>query len=99
MADLRVVALIPAKPGSEDVIRAALGTLADASRGHAGCTGYDLLESSAAPGTFVTLETWRSQEDLDAHLQTADVAAAFGAAADHLAGDVVVHPLQPVATA
>ena len=96
MTDLRVVALIPAKGGSEDVLRAALTTLAEASRGHAGCTGYDLFESGAAPGTFVTVESWSSQAELDAHLQTPAVAAALAAADDHLAGDVVIHPLQPV---
>jgi len=96
MAEQRVVASIPAAPGSEDVIRAALSTLADASRAHQGCLAYDLFESAAVPGTFVTVETWDSAEHLDAHLQTDDVAAAFGAADGHLAGEVVVHPLNPV---
>ncbi|MEO5709912.1 MAG: putative quinol monooxygenase [Nocardioidaceae bacterium] len=95
MADLRVVAVIPAKPGSEDTVRAALNTLADASRGHQGCLSYDLFESAASPGTFVTIESWTGQEDLDAHMGTDDVAAAFGAAADHLAGEVAIHPLVP----
>src|SRR5689334_20726130 len=96
MSHLHVTALIPAKPGSEDVVRAALSTLVDASRGHAGCVSYDLYESGSAPGTFVTAEAWDSQDDLDAHLQTDDVAAAFAAAGEHLAGEVQIHPLQPV---
>jgi quinol monooxygenase YgiN len=95
MADLRVVAVIPAKPGSEDAVRAALTTLADASRDHQGCRSYELSESAAAPGTFVTIETWSGQEDLDAHLRTDDVAAAFAAATEHLAGEVAIHPLTP----
>jgi quinol monooxygenase YgiN len=96
MADLRAVASIPAAPGSEDVIRAALSTLADASRGHQGCVSYELYESGAVPGTFLTVETWDSQDNLDAHLRSDDVAAAFGAAEGHLGGEVVVHPLTPV---
>jgi quinol monooxygenase YgiN len=96
MPDLRVIAVIPAATGSEDVVRRALRTLADASRGHDGCTGYELFESAAAPGQFLTIETWRSQADVDAHLQHADVAAAFAAAEGHLAGGVAIHPLQPV---
>lgn len=96
MPDLRVVAVIPAKPGSEDVVRDALATLAEASRGHEGCTGYELFESAAAPGTFVTVETWRDRSDLDAHLQTPDIAAAMAVAEGNLAGDIAVHPLQPV---
>lgn len=97
MADLRVVALIPAKPGSEEVVREALTTLAAATQNHDGCLHYELFESAAAPGTFITVETWRGQEDLDAHLQTEDIATALGAAEGHLAGDVAVHPLKPVA--
>ena len=96
MADLRVVALIPAKPGSEDVVRAAVRTLAEASRGHRGCVDYEVLESAAAPGTFVTLETWQSQQDLDAHMQTPDIAAALGAVGEHLGGEIAIHPLTGV---
>jgi quinol monooxygenase YgiN len=96
MADLRVVALIPAKSGSEDVVRAALTELADATQGHQGCTGYQLFESAVAPGTFVTVESWQGQADLDAHLQTEDIATALAAAEGHLAGDVAIHPLVAV---
>ncbi len=97
MSDLRVVAVIPAKAGSEDVVRDALTTLADDSRGHRGCTGYELFESGAAPGTFITVETWSDPADLEAHAGHPDVAAALAAARDHLAGDVAIHPLRPVA--
>jgi len=96
MADLHVVATIPARPGSEEVVREALSTLAAATQGHEGCLSYQLFESAAAPGTFVTVETWRRQEDLDAHLASQDIATAMGAAEGHLAGDIAVHPLHPV---
>lgn len=96
MADLRVVAVIPGKEASADVMRAALTTLAKATQSHEGCTGYELFESAAAPGTFVTVESWRSQADLDAHMQTPDIAAAMAGADGHLAGDIGIHPLVPV---
>ena len=96
MTELDVVALIPAKPGSEDVVRDALITLAAATQNHEGCLHYELFESAAAPGTFVTVERWTAQEALDAHMATQDVADAFAAADGHLAGDVAVHPLRPV---
>lgn len=96
MSEIRVVATIPVKPGSEDVIRAALNTLVTATREEDGCVSYDLFESAAAPGTFVTIESWRSQEDLDAHLQAPHVGEAFAAAGDHLAGEVAIHPLTQV---
>jgi quinol monooxygenase YgiN len=96
MVELRVVAVIPGKVGSGDVMRAALTTLAEATQGHDGCTGYELFESASAPGTFVTVESWRSQADLDAHLRTTDIATALAAADGHLAGDIAVHPLVTV---
>lgn len=96
MTELQAVATIPAKPGSVDPIRTALQTMVAATREEEGCLAYDLFESAATPGTFVTVERWRAQEDLDAHLRTPHVAAAFAAADGHLAGEVAVHPLVPV---
>ena len=96
MSELRVVATIPAKPGSEELIREALAKLVTATRAEDGCVSYDLFESAAAPGTFVTIESWRSQEDLDAHLKSPHIGEAFAVAGDNLAGDVAIHPLTPV---
>lgn len=96
MSDLRVVAQIVAKPGSEDTIRAALADLASASRSDAGCSGYELFESAAEPGTFFTIETWADQSHLDAHMGTPHVAAAFAIAGDHVAAAPAIHPLTPV---
>jgi len=96
MAELNVVALIPAKPGSEDVVRDALTTLAAATQDHEGCLHYELFESALTPGTFVTVERWTAQEHLDAHMATADIATALAAADGHLAGDAAIHPLRPV---
>lgn len=96
MTDLRVVATIPAEPESEDLIRDVLTTLVTATRQEEGCVEYLLFESQAAPGVFVTIETWRAQADLDAHLQTPHLATAFAAAGDALNGEVAIHPLTPV---
>ncbi len=96
MSELHAVATIPAKAGSEEGIRAALTTLAEATRQEEGCLSYDLYESASAPGTFITLERWSDQGALEAHLTTPHVAAAFAAADGHLAGEVGVHPLTPV---
>ena len=97
MSELNVVATIPAKPEAVDAIRAALQTLVTATRAEEGCLAYDLFESGAAPGTFVTLERWTDQAALDAHLQMPYVAEAFAAADGALAGEVAIHPLVPVA--
>lgn len=97
MADLSVVAVLVAQPGKEDVVRDALVALVTPTRAEAGCLSYALSESAVAPGTFVTVESWRAQADLDAHLQTDHVQQALAAAGDALAAAPAVHPLVPVA--
>jgi quinol monooxygenase YgiN len=96
MADLHVVAVLPAKPGSEDTVRNALTALVAPTREEAGCVSYDLYESAAAPGTFVMVEIWRGQSDIDAHFGTPHMQAALGVAAEHLDGPPQIHPLTPV---
>lgn len=96
MSELHVVATIPALPGSEDVVRAALSTLTEATRQEEGCLSYDLFESASAPGTYVTIERWADQAAMDAHLSSEHVAAAFTTADGHLGGNVSIHPLEPV---
>jgi quinol monooxygenase YgiN len=96
MADLQVVAVITAKSGSEQLVGDALNALVEPTRAEPGCLSYHLFESAADPTAFITVEMWRSQDDLDAHLQTPHVQAALGAAGDHLAQAPAIHPLTPV---
>lgn len=44
----------------------------------------------------MTVEAWRSQADLDAHLKTAHIATALGALDGKAGGDVAIHPLSPI---
>ncbi|EME64406.1 hypothetical protein G352_12524 [Rhodococcus ruber BKS 20-38] len=97
MTELRVVATIPAKPGSEDAVRSALVALAAASRDEDGCVSYELFESGSAPGTFVTVEVWSGQEALDAHMTSRHVTSALATVGEHLASVPVIHPLTAVA--
>ena len=95
---LTVVATITAKPGSESAVRDALADLARATREQEeGCLAYDLHVSTADPAVFVTIESWREQADLDAHMSTPHLQAALQAAGEHLAGAPAIHPLEPVA--
>lgn len=96
MSELEVVATIPVKAEAVEEVRAALATLVAATREEEGCLRYDAYESAAAPGTFVTVETWRAQADLDAHMGSAHVAAAFAVLGDNVDGAVAIHPLQPL---
>ena len=96
MAELDVVAIIEAKPGSEDLVKGALQELVTATRAEEGCIAYDLKVAADSATTFVTVEKWRSQEDLDAHMQTPHIARTFEVAGDHLAAAPAIHPLADV---
>ena len=95
MSVLKVVALITAKPGSEELVRSTLAGLAVETRKEEGCRKYELFTSAATPGTFVTIEEWASQADFDGHLASPHIAAALGATADALTTPPAIHPLLP----
>lgn len=96
MSDLHVVATIPVKPEHADELRPVIAKLAEETNKEEGCLDYVAYESQSAPGVFVTVERWKSQEDLDKHMQTPHIATALGALDGKAAGDLGIHPLSPV---
>lgn len=96
MSDLKVVAVLKAKPGTESIVEKALTALVQATRAEAGCISYELFRSESDANTFITMEAWRSHEDLDAHMRTAHIAQALQVAGDALDGGPAIHPLTPV---
>jgi quinol monooxygenase YgiN len=98
MANLQVVGVMTGKPGSEKVVGDALSALVEPTRSEAGCASYQLFVSAVDPATFITVETWNSRDDLDAHLRSPHVQQALSAAGDHLAHAPAIHPLIPVNT-
>ncbi|WP_375479050.1 putative quinol monooxygenase [uncultured Jatrophihabitans sp.] len=90
---LPVVAVITAKSGSEDVVRAALTELVGPTREEAGCLSYSLYQSSDDATVFVTVESWRAPDDLQQHMQSAHIAKTFATAGDALAAPPVIHSL------
>ena len=94
---VQVVAVITAEPGSEDAVRGAMRDLVGPTRDEEGNISYELNESLAAPGTFVTVEQWNDPSDLDKHMQTEHIRAAFAALGDQLAAAPAIHPLSPIA--
>ncbi len=97
MPDLNVVAVLKAKPGSETVLQEALAGLVEPTRAEDGCVSYKLFSSASDASTFITIERWRSQDDLDAHMQTAHIAHALQTAGEAIDGGPAIHPLTPVA--
>jgi quinol monooxygenase YgiN len=96
MSDLEVVAVMQAKPGSEDIVRQALEALVEPTLAEEGCRDYKLFSSLADPSTFITVETWRGQDDLDAHMQSDHIKKTLEVAGDHLAAAPGIHPLAPI---
>ena len=94
MPTIDVVAVLTAKPGSEEIVEAALKALVGPSRRDHGCISYDLFVSESAPGTYVTLEKWRSQEDIDAHMASPHIAEVISTAGDHFDGFPAIHTLR-----
>jgi len=95
MPDIDVIAVLIAKPGSATKVESALRDLVAPTRAEPGCISYELYGSAASDTTFFTIEKWRTQADLDAHMQTPHIHAALEATADHLAAAPGIHPLIP----
>lgn len=93
---IHVVAVITAKPGSEDAVREAMQALVGPTRAEDGNLAYDLSESAAAPGTFITVEEWRDAADLDTHMQTEHIQSALAVLGSELAAPPAIHPLTPL---
>ena len=98
MANLQVVAVMTAKPGSEKLVGDALSALVEPARSEAGCASYQLFVSAVDPATFITVETWSSREELNAHYQSPQVRQALSAISDDLVQPPAIHPLIPVST-
>ena len=96
MADLLVVAVIKAKEGKEELVGDALKGIIAPSRKDKGCTRYDLFNAQGAPGTFITLEAWESQEDLNEHMKSPHLAAGFTTVGDAFDGAPQIFLLNPL---
>ena len=70
---LRVVARVVARPGKVEELRALLQGLVEPTRREPGCVTYELLQNMTEPTDFTFVEEWRSEEELDVHLQSPHV--------------------------
>jgi quinol monooxygenase YgiN len=68
---VRVVARVVARPGKEEELRTLLRSLIEPTRRESGCVTYELLQNKSDSTDFTFVEEWRSDADLDAHLQSA----------------------------
>ena len=93
MAEIKLVATLVSKDGAGAAVREILTGLAAKSRAESGCVAYELYESAAVAGTFVTIEVWADQEALDQHMRGLNLKFAAAALREHLDGAPALHPL------
>ena len=72
-----VLAMFVAKPGKEKEAEALLKSVVAPTHREPGCLTYALHQRTDQPGTFYFIEKWRHQDDLNQHLKSAHVQAAF----------------------
>lgn len=66
---ITVLALIKAKQGAEEQVRAELTSLVAPTRSEPGCISYDLHQDTDDKSSFMFYENWTSKAALDEHLQ------------------------------
>jgi len=93
---LTIVAVITARPGSEDALEARLRGLIGPSRSDAGCERYDLHRSVEGTRVFLFYETWASRPDWEAHMETEHLAA-FKAEAEAMVESIHIHQMEKLA--
>jgi quinol monooxygenase YgiN len=72
---VHVVAHIEALPGHEAEVSAVLHGYLMPTRAEKGCLRYDLFEDTSDSKKFTFIEEWETLEDLQAHSQSAHIAA------------------------
>lgn len=95
MPEVVVVAIAKAKPGHEDDILGILTPMVEATHQEPGNVKYTLNRGLQDPTTFVIVERWASQEDLDDHFKQPHMSA-LATLGEHLEGGATIIPVMPL---
>jgi quinol monooxygenase YgiN len=82
---IHVLARAAARPEHRDALLQALRDHAALSRREAGCLGYEVAQALDDANVLATVERWRDEEALAAHLRSAHVARLLAAVPDLVA--------------
>ena len=89
---IRLTVQLPIKEGEADAFEAAAGpALAQVKAEDKGCEMYDLFRSVDDPTRYVMVESWASEEDLEAHKTSPAMGAVGKAIGGFIAGAPVMH--------
>ena len=75
MSELTILANIHAYPERVEQVKVALEKLLPLTRAEAGCLQYDLLHDNRDPAHFMVFERWATPALLQAHTNSAHLAA------------------------
>ena len=97
MPELTLVVRMNAKPGRKTALERALRAAVAPTHAEPGCLRYALHRAIDEPSVFVLVERWRSQSDLDEHMQTPHLVELLATLGELLAGpaDVGRYELLP----
>lgn len=69
--EIHVVAILQAKPGQAEAVKAVLQACVEPSRAEPGCHFYTLHTEQGQEGRFVFIERWTDRKALEKHQATA----------------------------
>ena len=94
---VHIMARITARPDSAAAMKTVLAELVAHSRREAGCLHYELFQRADATHVFQTVERWRDQAAVDAHMASAHVAEAIARATPLFGAAPEIQAFDPVA--
>ncbi len=94
---LTVVAVMRAKTGKRDQLRAALEALIEPTVTEDGCHTYALHQGTEDPDVFIFYENWTSADHLGAHLAAPHLEDFVGKVPDLVEGELSINQLRRIA--
>ena len=89
---IRLTVQLPIKEGEGEAFEAAAGpALAQVKAEDKGCEMYDLFRSVDDPTRYVMVESWASEEDLEAHKTSAAMGEVGKSIGGFIGGAPVMH--------
>ena len=84
---IRVIALFIARDNQIAALQKLLQSLIPPTLQESGCIQYELHQNLSHPSDFAFIEEWRSEEDLDKHLNSEHVEEMKKIVGDFIVGD------------
>ena len=97
MSVIGIIATLKTQPGKEaELEKIFSGLSAQVKANEKGCLLYDLFKSKSDPQTYVVMEQYATQADLEAHGKTDYFKAAFPALGATLAGQPTIEYMDKI---